>query len=214
MKNLLIVLLTIIGFGLSSFNLNGYEKAMKTSLEVLKQAQGKAEFLNVANTFERIAKAEKDQWLPYYYTAYAKIIASTLEENLPVKDVYLDEAEVSINSLLLLDHDKVEVLALESFVNMMRISVDPAGRGQIYSLKAADFLEEATAIDEENPRVILLMAYLQHGSAQFFNADTGPACERFAKALELFDKPVEEVKPLWPTWGRGQAEAMVKKCAG
>jgi hypothetical protein len=214
MKNISFISLFIISFGISSFTWRSYETAMKSNIEALKQAQDKEEFLEVANKFERIAKAEKSKWLPYYYTAYATTIASTLEDDFVLKDSYLDEAENAISSLLLLDYDKVEVLALESFVNMMRISVDPATRGQVYSMKSAGYLEEANLIDENNPRVNLLMGYLLHGSAQFFKADIAPACDRFKKALVLFNQPVKEEKPLWPAWGKKQAEAMLKKCAG
>lgn len=68
MKNILI--LTCTSFLLLSFNSGSYDKAMKETLGTMKNVQSAMDLLNTANKFERIATAEKDKWLPYYYQAY------------------------------------------------------------------------------------------------------------------------------------------------
>jgi len=51
-----------------------YTAAMKKNLEGLDSGmRNPASLLIVANNFERIATAEKTQWLPYYYAALAQI---------------------------------------------------------------------------------------------------------------------------------------------
>ena len=210
--NILIIILLVLP--LSSFAQGGYETAMKTTLAQLGQAQAQSDFLTVANKFERIAKAEQDKWLPYYYTAFAKTLAAALEDGPQARDTYLDEAEVSINSLQSLTYNKVEVLALQAFVSMIRIAVDPGSRGQQYSQQAAGFLEAAMAITTDNPRVVFMMAQLQFGTAKFFNADTGPACARLQEALALFAAEEAQADPLAPAWGQSQAEEMLTKCGG
>ncbi len=210
-KNLVLLLLA---FGLTSFHQGGYETAMKNTLDQLAQATTREALLTVANKFERIGRAEKDKWLPFYYMAFAKTVAATLEENPASRDNYLDEADAAVDNLKTMPYDNVEVLALQAFIRMIRISVDPATRGQHYATQAASLLEEANAIRADNPRVVLMMAQLQYGSAMFFNADTGPACDRFKQALALLVNEKSTAAPLAPAWGRAEAEKMVAKCAG
>ncbi len=210
-KNLVLLLLA---FSLTSFYQGGYETAMKNTLAQLGQATTREALLTVANKFERIGRAEKDRWLPFYYMAFAKTIAATLEENPASRDNYLDEADAAVDNLKGLAYDKAEVLALQAFIRMIRISVDPATRGQHYAMQAASLLEEASAISADNPRVVLMMAQLQYGSALFFNADTGPACDRFKQALALFARQKAKAGPLAPAWGRAEAEKMLAKCGG
>jgi hypothetical protein len=37
--------------------------------------------LNLANNFERIATAEKNQWLPYYYAAFCQVNLGFIEKD-------------------------------------------------------------------------------------------------------------------------------------
>ena len=212
MRNTIIILL--LSIVLMSFIDNGYDNAMSTSMEQLREASTKENFREVANRFDRIAAKEKDKWLPYYYAAYVKIILATTEKNPSIKDNTLDEAQATINLVKNIDHDKVEVLTLEAFINMIRISVDPANRGQEYSMKSAAFLEEAEGIEANNHRTMLFMAHLQYGSLQFFNTDTTPACEKFIQALKIFNDDQAVNDPFWPAWGKDQALSMVKQCGG
>ena len=211
MKNTAIIVLLSM---LMAFTNNAYDRAMTKSMVQLHEASTSENFRAVANSFDRIADKEKNKWLPYYYSAYAKTILASVEHDLSNKDVILDEAQRAINLLKKIEHNQVEVLTLEAFLNMIRISVDPANRGQEFSMKSAALLEEATAIDPDNPRTMLFMAHLLYGSAQFFKADTTEACEKFTRALALFDADEGTPKHFWPAWGKDQALSMVKQCEG
>jgi hypothetical protein len=46
-----------------------YVSKMKETLQAMDQCQTVENYQKVANTFEVIALAEKDKWLPYYYCA-------------------------------------------------------------------------------------------------------------------------------------------------
>ena len=63
-----------------------YLDAMKTNLGKMGESRTKSDFVSVANQFLRIAEAEKDQWHPYYYSAYALTIAATMEQDPSAKD--------------------------------------------------------------------------------------------------------------------------------
>ena len=69
MKKLLI---TFIAVSLSIYTFaqnEKYIKAMTSGLEQLASAQDAEGFQKAANTFERIANVEKNEWLPAYYQA-------------------------------------------------------------------------------------------------------------------------------------------------
>ena len=207
-----LLLLAILGFTTSYAKSGGYETAMQNSIETMYKSQTVADFLNVANTFDRIGAAEKDKWLPYYYSAYSYIMMSTIEEDKTLVDGYLDQAEMQIDKSAKLEGDKVELLALRAFASMMRIGVDPATRGQEYSMKSVGFLQQAMQLNNSNPRVVLMMGQMQYGTAQFFGSGTDEACATFSTAKDLFEKQEASNLGLLPTWGKPQAESMLKRC--
>ncbi|MEJ7671851.1 MAG: hypothetical protein WKF59_03885 [Chitinophagaceae bacterium] len=47
----------------------------------------------LANNFERIADAEKTQWLPYYYAAYCNVMNAFMEQDKTKVDAIADKAE-------------------------------------------------------------------------------------------------------------------------
>ena len=210
MKNILVLLLT--SFLLLSFNSGGYEKAMIASLDSIKKAQNPIDLVNIANKFERIGAAEKGKWLPYYYQAYCYVMAATMESDVSKIDGYLDVADTNLDKADQLKGDHAEILTLKGFSAMMRIGVDPASRGQEYSMKSIGYLQQASQVDENNPRVLLMLGQMQYGTAQFFSADTAPICDQFRKAYASFDADTAVRDPLWPSWGKEQALYMLKKC--
>lgn len=197
---------------LFSFNIKKYEAAMKNALGVLDQAESQAEWINVANKFERIGTAEKDKWLPYYYSAYCYILMTTTENDLTKMDRYLDIADSNIEKAEKLNGNKVEILTLKGFSTMMRIIVDPATRGQEYAMRSSEFLQQANQIDDENPRVHLMLAQMQYGTAQFFGSDTEEACALFSKAKTKFEEEENAVIGILPSWGKHQVQTMLDQC--
>lgn len=214
MKNVLIYTLTILSIFLLSFTKGGYETAMESTIADMYKTSGIAELKSIANKFDRIGSAEKDEWLPSYYSAYCHVMMSATDSILANRDAYLDNADASLeHAIKNKEADMVEVLALKGFSSMMRISVDPGSRGQEYSIKSASFLQQANQLNDQNPRVLLMMAQMLYGTAQFFGSGTEQACEKFGDAKTLFDKEEDEGKGIYPSWGKPQAEAMLVQCA-
>jgi len=190
-----------------------YEKAMVRSLEKLDQAQTPDEFQDVANRFTRIGEAESDKWLPFYYASYAMTIAAIVVEDPTSKDGYLDAAQKHLDTTSQMEHDSTEVLALQGFVYMIRITVDPATRGMQFSGLSDQYFTQAAGISPENPRVLYLQAQLSYGTAQFFGSDTSEACTMNDKALVQFDFESKYGDDLAPSWGRNQSEAFKQQCS-
>src|SRR5690606_10019153 len=109
------------------------------------------------------------------------------------------------------EHDESEVAAMEGFVHMIRVTVDPASRGQQYSGLAFQAFGKSLAINPDNPRALALKAQMELGTAQFFGSPVDDACATMRLALEKFDTFTSE-NPLAPRWGRETAESMKEQC--
>jgi hypothetical protein len=104
-----------------------------------------------------------------------------------------------------------EVLTLEGFVYMIRVSIDPGARGPEFAPLAMKTFASAVQANPENPRALTLMARMQYGTAEFFGSSTSEACENVLKARQKFDA-IKSENVLAPQWGIGIAESLVQKC--
>jgi tetratricopeptide (TPR) repeat protein len=196
---------------LTSGNDGKYEQAMKTNIDIVYKAQTIEELQTGANAFERIAAAEPQKWEPNYYAAFGYIMIGNREKDPAKKDQHFDRALSFIEKAKALVPAESEVIALEGFVHMLRITIDPGTRGPKYAPIAMQTFGKAISLNPENPRALALLAQMQYGSAQFFGGSTTEACGTLTKALEKFDTfKVENL--LAPTWGRGMAESLKTQC--
>jgi len=67
-------------------------------------------------------------------------------------------------------------------------------------------------MDDTNPRALIMWAQMKQGTAQFFGTSTDEACGEAVNALELLDKQASSEPSIAPSWGRWNAESMVKQC--
>lgn len=213
MKNLILVILLLTISFYSKAN-DGYVKAMSAAIEKMYSAREVNAFIDAANSFDRIAAVEKDEWLPSYYAAFCYSMLATKKSELEKADIYLDKADAYLLVALEKGGDEVEILVMQAFSSMMRISVDPATRGQEFSMKAAGYLQQASMINSDNPRVMLMMGQLQFGTAQFFGAGTEEPCNTFKKSIILFEEEAKADPGINPSWGKDQALSMLKNCKG
>ena len=127
------------------------------------------------------------------------------------KDGYLDKALSAIESGKKINGNESELVALEGFVHMIRVTVDPATRGQQYSGMAFQLFGKAVGMNPENPRALAFMAQMQMGTARFLGSSTSEACETAKKSLEKFSAFKSE-NLLAPRWGKGMTEGLLKQC--
>ena len=212
MKTIASIILLIAISPVFSTNVNDYEKAMKDALVKLNQATTVDDLSLVANQFERIANVEKDNWLPIYYGAYSRVMMAAMELDPQKKDPYLDAVQQNLDEVEKLDHDATERMALQGFLYMIRMSVDPA-RGIELGQKCAMILNQAYMMNDQNPRAVLMLGQFNHGSAQYMGADTSEACAMFDTTLQLLDQPREKDSDKFlPNWGKDLALNMQKQC--
>ncbi|HYG21118.1 MAG TPA: hypothetical protein VD816_19415 [Ohtaekwangia sp.] len=203
----MMVFTTTAGFS----NDDKYVAVMQKHIQMLYEAKGVSDLQQAINGLERIASVEKTRWEPNYYIAFGYIMMSHHEIDKGKKDLYLDQAEVSLGKAKAILPGDAELIALEGFVYMMRVSVDPASRGAQLSGAAMQAFQRATAIDPENPRALTLTAQMQYGTAQFFGSPATEACAMAMRAQEKFDT-FKSDNVLAPQWGRGMAADLTEKC--
>jgi tetratricopeptide (TPR) repeat protein len=190
---------------------NKYMEQMGKHIQAVYAAQSPEQYQEAVNAFDRIAAAEKTKWEPFYYSAYGSLMMANRETDAAKKDAYLDKALASIESGKAINPNESELVALEGFVHMIRVTVDPAVRGQQYSGMAFQTYNKALSMNPENPRALGFLAQMQMGLAKFMGSPTTDACDTGKKALEKFTTYKSE-NPLAPQWGKGMTEGLLQSC--
>jgi tetratricopeptide (TPR) repeat protein len=188
-----------------------YAEVMAKNIQTVYNSQILGELQQAVNTFERIGSAEKTKWEPYYYAGFGYIMMANYEKDGAKKDLYLDQAASAINKAKAILPNDSEIIALEGFVHMIRVTVDPASRGQQYSGMAMQTFGKAISLNPENPRALALMAQMQLGTAEFLGSSTAEACGMNKAALQKF-LTFKPNSPLAPQWGKAMAERVSTKC--
>lgn len=190
---------------------NMYEKVMQEAIETLYHADSISQYQEVVNKFERIAAKETDKWEPLYYAGFGYVMMANKSQEASIKDKYLDLALEKVNKGMELAPQESELMALEGFVHMIRVTVDPAVRGQQYAPLSMQSFGKALAHNPDNPRALFLMGQMEYGTARFFGADTTEACSKLKAAVEKFDSYKSD-NTLAPTWGKRGAIAAAENC--
>ncbi len=211
MKKSILLIIGILVAVTTLFAGDKYNEAMEKGLEQLSEAKNKEAYLEVSNTFARIAAVEQDKWLPSYYAAYSVTMYAAMQDDMNAKDNYLDKAEDFLKIASQVDGKNVEIITLQSFIHLLRIAVDPQSRGQEFSTKSAALLAKARELEPGNPRVMLFTAQLNYGTAQFFGQDGSEACKLNVQAIQMFDTYTSDI-PFYPDWGKNMALGFQERC--
>ena len=166
----------------------------------------------MANTFERIALAEKKEWFPSYYTGYCYIMMAFMAGKPDQIDPYLDLAQKHLDNALSTDAKEAELYVLQGMLHQARISVDFMSRGMVYSQKAQGVLEEAVKLDPKNPRAFYLMGINVYSTPKMYGGGPEVALPLFKKAQENFELGEAINNDLMPAWGKENNEQMLAEC--
>ena len=211
MKTKLISFFLMITLSTMALAIDKYTENMQKYISQVYTAQTFEQLQSAINAFDRIAQAEPTRWEPLYYSAFGNLMTAVRQQEGSKKDQYLDLALASIEKAKKLVPGESEVIALEGFVHMIRVTVDPATRGQQFSGLALQTFGKAVQLNPNNPRALSLMAQMQMGTARFFNAPVTEACGVAKRALEKFDTFTSD-NPLAPRWGKEMTEELLTSC--
>lgn len=202
----LILAIVLIGSTLVNAQ-DRYSSGMEKAFE-LWQNQKTTE---ASNLFERIATAEPDKWLPYYYVSQINTVISFGEKDEEKLSKQLEKAKEFLDVAKAISPDNPEILIQEALINTAWIAFDGVTYGMTLSQENVQLYQKAMEIAPDNPRVILSKAEWDMGSARYFGKDITPYCKDVERALELFATFKSET-PFYPTWGKERAEEVLKSC--
>jgi hypothetical protein len=133
MKQFLLAFLLMISVAVSAQN-EKFTGAMQSKLAAYSSAKTPEDFLDLSNAFERIAEAEKNQWLAYYYAAHAQVIYGYLlsQKDASGLDPIADKAEQLINKADALEQNNSEISCIKSMIASLRMFVNPMQRYMQY----------------------------------------------------------------------------------
>jgi len=209
-KGLLAIL--ALAVALTGFTQNEkYTNAMKVNLGKFDSVKTADEMLAVSASFERIAEAEKTQWLPYYYAALAEIFHAFMKNDAASNDNFADKAEQLITKAEIISPNNSEITCLKSWNATLRMIVNPSVRWQQYGTVINSELEKAKKLDPSNPRPYYLQGANLRNTPENFGGGCAPAKPLLEEAMKKYEafKPASE---LHPVWGKDQVQQMLAGC--
>jgi hypothetical protein len=189
-----------------------FTAAMKKNLAALDTSfKNPADLLTVANNFERVATAEKNQWLPYYYAALCQVNYGFMEQNKDKTDGYADKAALLIAKADSLSPNNSEISCIKSMIASCHMMVDPMQRWQQYGQESSSNMEAAIKQDSANPRPYFLKGQSLKYTPEQFGGGCKTATPALQTALDKYGtfKPASE---LHPNWGKERVEMLIKEC--
>jgi|GraSoiStandDraft_4_1057263.scaffolds.fasta_scaffold937452_1 hypothetical protein len=189
-----------------------YLNAMKKNVAELDSAHDAAHLAELGNNFERIADAEKTQWLPYYYAAYCQVMNSYMDADKSKTDAIADKAEQLIKKAEEVNGgENSETCVIKSMIASSHLMVDPQTRYMKYGQASGLEISKAKTLDPSNPRPVYLEGQSKFFTPEQFGGGKPQAKELFTKALQMFDqfKPASE---LHPTWGKAATNYFLQQC--
>ena len=187
-----------------------YQQAMGKTLTTLDSVKTPDDYTSVAAAFERIGDAEKTQWLPYYYAAFANIMKGFSDPKVD-KDAVATRAEELIAKAEAIDPKNSEIFVLKNMSSTLHMLVDPQTRWQQYGAKVSEALATAKQLDPNNPRAYLMDGQGIFGTPVQFGGGKEKAKPLFEKSVALFESQ-KPASPIHPNWGKSMATSMLAKC--
>ena len=182
-----------------------YVSMMEASIAQMDAAKTVEDIQKIANVFERISNAEKEEWLPAYYTALCNVnLASLAMRNGDNEKIlaFVDKSQTALDQCIALAPNESEVFALQGYIYTSRIWVDPMNGGAIFSPLAQKAFGQAIALNTNNPRAYFLRGQLVFYTPEFWGGGPKNAYKDLVKADELF-KSYEKASSIHPDWGMG-----------
>jgi hypothetical protein len=210
MKRMTITMAVSLFTAVSFAQTEKYTKAMEAIVPSVDTTRSREALVALSNSFERIANAEKTQWLPFYYAALTQISAAytfAMDGGFGDKtadiDPMADKAEDLLKNAEALSKDNSEIWCVRKMLASVRMMGNPMVRYQEYGAKATAALETAKKLNADNPRVYMLEGQDLFFTPEEFGGDKQEAKKRFETAIEKF-KAQKPESSIHPVWGMGQ----------
>jgi hypothetical protein len=190
-----------------------YIKAMSGPVAGLDSIVTVEGWTTAANTFQRIADAEKTQWLPYYYAALSNVMTGLMTGTgqADKTDPLADKAEALINKAEELSKDNSEIWIVKKMISNLRMQADPMNRWQTYGPVGMEALQKAKALNKDNPRVYLLEGQDKFFTPEEFGGSKAEAKTLFETSMKMYET-AKQASPIDPHWGLTQVKYFHAQC--
>jgi DNA uptake protein ComE-like DNA-binding protein len=189
-----------------------YVASMKANIAAIDSSfKNPQNLLDLANKFERIATAEKTQWLAYYYAAFCQVNYTYMEQDKSKVDAIADKASELIDKADALQPNNSEISCIKSMIATSHMMVNPMQRFQEYGPEAASYLDAATQQDATNPRP----EYLKGQGLKYTPEQFGGGCAVAKPVLQSSLTKYNAFKPaseIHPSWGKQRVESLLGEC--
>jgi hypothetical protein len=190
-----------------------YVAAMKKNIAAIDSSfTNPASLLTLANNFERIAIAEKNQWLAYYYAAYCQVNYGYMAQDKSKTDGIADKATELINKADSLQPNNSEISCIKSMIASCHMMVDPMTRWMQYGQASNEAMANAMQQDPTNPRPYMLKGQGLKFTPEQFGGGCKTAKPELQAAMDKYAafKPASE---LHPNWGKDYTAGMLAECS-
>jgi hypothetical protein len=202
MKKVFLFMIAVAAVTASFAQSERYINAMKTNIAKLDSGLIRNNLGELSNNFERIAAAEKSEWLPYYYAAYCTVMQALMEQDKSKSDAIADKAEALVTKAeAIAGKENSELLVIRSMIASAHLMVDPQSRWQQYGPASTENMMKARQLDPKNPRPVYLEGQAKFYTPESFGGGKVPARELFQQALQMFDN-FQPASSIHPSWGK------------
>src|SRR5674476_1556380 len=109
-----------------------YYPLLRNSIDLAYKEYRLENYRQLANCSERILLVYTNEWLPYYYDAYAYVNLSFIETNEGDKEMYCNKAQNLLDEVLRIKPDESELFVLQALICYARMSISPMINGPLY----------------------------------------------------------------------------------
>ncbi len=187
------------------------ENGLLKNIKLLGEAESTEQMQTTTNAFERIAEAEKAEWLAQYYAGYANVLTGMRQQDNSKKDEFYDRALGYVNKADEMSPNNSEVYVLKSWILGMKISIDPMTRGQSLGMESGMLIAKAVELNPENPRAYFLKGQSALYTPEQFGGGKAIAQPQLEMAIEKY-KTFKPASLAMPSWGEIQAKAALEQC--
>jgi len=188
-----------------------YYSALKTSIDLAHREYKLENYRQLANCCERIVMIYKDDWIPYYYCAYAYINMGFIETNECLAEMYCNRAQELLDTAFKINPDESEIYVLQSMLFFARMAISPMINGPLYLPKASTALNDAEKLDPGNPRIYYLKGKSTMNTPKFFGGGKEAALPLFEKAVSIY-RNYKSKSFVHPSWGEDDALRLFNDC--
>ncbi|MFN8308234.1 MAG: hypothetical protein U0T79_15790 [Ferruginibacter sp.] len=212
MKKIILAVAFLSAATAASAQSERYMAAMKSNITAIDTSfRNPANLLSLANNFERIANAEKNQWLPYYYAALCQVNYAYMEQDKSKIDAIADKATLLIDKADSLSPNNSEISCVKSMIASSHMMVNPMQRYMEYGAEINLHLDAAMKQDPNNPRP----EYLKGQGLKYTPEQFGGGCATAKPVLQASLDKYNAFKPaseLHPNWGKQRVELLLGEC--